>query len=264
MTQPLVSLIMSTCNDVATVRDTITSVLQQTYTHFECLIIDDGSVDGTIDVLRDFAKQDRRVVLYDSKETHGLTYSLNILLSRARGEYVARIDADDVAVPDRLNKQVIYLSTHPNVVLCGSQGWYMNELGECMGKKVLPCEYKDIKRRLPWNNQLIHSSWMFRRNTVVQLGGYDLSFKKSQDYELLLRIAKKYAVVNLPECLIYWRVRPQSISWKNRQQEWYALKARWYAIVKYGYPFWYSLGCFVFRLVWICVPLWVKRRRYAH
>ncbi len=264
MAQPLVSIIMSTCNDVSTVHSTIASVLQQTYTHFEYLIFDDGSVDGTSDVLHDYAQRDSRIVLFSSSKTQGLTHSLNALLSHAQGEYVARIDADDVSTPDRLEKQVAYMLTHPEVVLCGTQGWYIDERGKCIGTKTLPCGYFDIKRRLLWNNQFIHSSWMFRRSIVMWLGGYDPSFKKSQDYELTLRVVQHYTVANLPERLIYWRVRPQSVSWQNRQQEWYALKARWYAVIRYGYPFWYGMMCIVIRLCWWCVPLSIKRRRYAH
>jgi glycosyltransferase involved in cell wall biosynthesis len=260
---PVVSVIMSVHNDKKTVTEAIESILSQTYSRFEFLIMNDASSDGSLEIVQAYSLTDSRIRIFSHEYGVGLTKSLNELLAHSVGEYVARIDADDISHRSRLEVQVQYMETHNHVVLCGTQGWYMNEAGVEVGVKNVPVDTAVIQKKLLWNNQFIHSSWLFRRDIIVENGGYNSLFLKSQDYELILRIAQKYTVVNLADRLVWWRVRSNSISWQNRQQEWYALKARWYAVTTYGYSFWYGMYCIAIRFLWMCVPVYIKRKRYA-
>ncbi|MBI5728355.1 MAG: glycosyltransferase [Candidatus Magasanikbacteria bacterium] len=257
-----ISVVMAVHNDERYLTAAIRSILDQTWRDFEFLIVNDGSTDGSDDILQEFARKDPRIILV--KQDHlGLTAALNVGCRRARGGYMARMDSDDIAAPDRLEKQYHYLEAHPMVAVCGAQGWFINANGRTIGEKNLPCAAEDIRRRLLFNNQCIHSSLFIRKSAFAEAGGYDAHFRKSQDYELLLRLATKYDVVNLPERLVYWRVRSTSLSWQSKAQEWYAILARWRAITRYGYPKLRGLLQIGLRLGWLTVPQRWKMRRYT-
>ena len=177
---------------------------------------------------------------------------------------IARLDADDWCAPERLQKQVDYLNEHLAVSICGSQGWYLDEKGEKIGEKNLPLSGAEIKSKLLFNNQLIHSAWLARAAVLRSAGGYDETFRYSQDYELLLRLSGAgHSLANLPERLVGWRVRGDSLSWGNKRQELAAIKARWYAITRYHYSVIIGLFYILLRLVWMGLPQSLKRKRYA-
>lgn len=261
--RPLVSVVMSVYNSARTLCFAIDSILVQSYGAFEIIIMNDGSTDDTWSILERYAAKHSSIHLYRHASRLGLTRSLVELCGYASGEYIARMDADDISLPQRFETQVQYLSVHPQVALCGTQGWYIDEQGRQVGPKDVSLSQPITKRELLWNNQCIHSSWMVRKVVLDDVGCYDNLFAKSQDYELLLRIASRHQVVNLPQRLIQWRVSPHSLSWQNREQERYALRARWYAITQYQYPIVYGIWCIIVRSIWYGVPLYFKRRRYA-
>lgn len=262
--KPRVSLVMSIYNDERTVQQTIDSVLSQTYTDFELCIIDDGCTDGSVDIVRSYSNKDARVVLVPFSIHRGLTGSLNEVIRHTGGEYIGRIDADDICLPNRIEEQVKYLDAYKDIMLCGTWGQYIDEDGMYIGDKKLETDSTKIKNKLLWNNQFIHSSWLFRSSLINDVGVYDESFAKSQDYEFVLRVAKKHKVANIPQFLVKWRVRKNSLSWGNRKQELYALKARWVAINQYGYPVLFGLFCIIIRCLYFIVPLSIKRRRYVN
>ena len=233
---PQVSVIMSVYNGERYLSEAIESILQQSFVDWELVIINDCSTDGSLAIIQKYLLRDQRVKLINNEQNLGLTKSLNIGIKDSTGKYIARLDADDSCSPDRLQKQYDFMEAHPEVAICGSCGNYLDESGEIIGKKILPTEYREIKKKLLFNNQFIHSSLFICRAVIDKEGGYDESFRTSQDYEFILRIASKYPVANLPEQLVSWRVGEGSISWSSKRQEWDAIRARWAAVVRYGYP----------------------------
>ncbi|MCG2689969.1 glycosyltransferase, partial [Candidatus Parcubacteria bacterium] len=234
--RPLVSVVMATCNGERFLRLAVESILNQTLKEFEFLIVDDRSTDGTLQILKEFALKDKRIKIIENTVNFGLTKSLNKALLLAQGKYIARMDDDDISEPTRLEKQFKFMEAHSDFALMGCLAEVINERGEVIGEKHLALDYKALKKKLLFNNQLVHSSWFLRRSVLDNVGFYNEEFKKAQDYELLLRIASKYPVSNLEERLIQWRKRGDSLSFQDNLQQKYALKARWLAITKYGYP----------------------------
>jgi len=223
---------MSTYNGEKYLNSSIESILSQSLGDFEFLIVNDCSTDRTQHILDKYAKQDQRIKIIVNEENLGLTKSLNRALQQASGKYIARMDDDDVALNARFLKQLQFMESHPAVALCGSLALVMDEKGEEIDKKNLAITYQDIKDKLLFNNQFVHSSLFFKK----ELGLYDESFARAQDYEFVLRIASKYQVANLSEYLVKWRARPGSLSFSGTKQQRCAIKARWWAITKYGYP----------------------------
>ncbi len=262
MKRPVATVIMAVYNDVTYVSQAIQSILHQSFRDFQFIIIDDASDKETKRILHYYAKKDKRIFLLENKKNLGLTHSLKIALSHSIGEIIVRMDADDLSRSDRLEKQVAYLAANQEVMLLGSVGEYIDKKGELIGKKYLPITYEEIKRKLLFNNQFIHSGICFRKKVIDELGGYDESFQKSQDYEFVLRVAAKYQVVNLPEPLIKWRVTQNSISWSGKRQEWDAIRARFKAILKFGYPKHIGIIHILLRLFWLLIPQSYKRKRY--
>ena len=257
-----ISVILSAYNSEKYIGEAIESVLDQTYVHFECIIINDCSTDKTLEIIKTYAKLDNRISIINNKKNLGLTKSLNKGISKSSGKYIARIDADDICEHSRFEKQLKYMEANPEVAVCGSLGTYIDENGKNLGVKNLPLSSKDLKNKLLFNNQFIHSALFIRKSVLDTVGSYDESFKTSQDYELLLRIAEKYPVINLADPLVKWRIHRNSISWKSKKQERDAIRARWLAVTKYHYPKIKGLILISIRIIWMIIPLSVKKKRY--
>ncbi|MEK7104026.1 MAG: glycosyltransferase, partial [Patescibacteria group bacterium] len=179
----------------------------------------------------------------------GLTKSLNIALRQAQGEFIARMDDDDISFKNRFFKQMDFMQKNPDIVLVGSFAFLINENGDTIGEKKLAINSQDIKKKLLFNNQIIHSSWFAKKDILIKEGLYNEKFKKAQDYEFVLRLATKYKIANLPENLLKYRVLKTSLSLQNNEQKKFAIKARWRAITKYGYPKLQGLFHIVIRVV---------------
>lgn len=257
-----VSAVMSVYNGEKFLAAALSSLRAQTLQDFECIVVNDGSTDGTSGILREIASSDSRFLIIE-QTNQGLTAGLIRGCREAKGKYIARLDADDIASPDRFARQCEYMDTHPEIAACGCLGWYIDENGKTVGEKNLPTDYDAVKRKLLTNNQFIHSGLFFRAAVFRAGGGYRPDFKKSQDYELMLRLAARHPVVNLPERLIYWRVRADSLSWKDKRQEIDAMRARVLAIICYGYPKLTGIFHIGVRLFWLIIPQRLKIIRYA-
>jgi glycosyltransferase involved in cell wall biosynthesis len=196
----------------------VESVLTQTYTDFELIIIDDGSTDGSAQRLRDYAARDRRIRLVVQANV-GLTVSLNRGVDVARGEYIARMDGDDVCLPTRFERQVHYLDRHPNCVLVGGQVRLINEDGRPIHDSGIPSvdsatggveglkrTHTEIDRALlegRW--PLVHPAVMMRRDAVRAVGGYDERFVTNQDHDLFLKLAEVGQLANITDVVIKYR-----------------------------------------------------------
>jgi len=207
--QPRVSIVMSVYNGGEFLAEAIESILSQTFGDFEFIIIDDGSTDSSEKIIKDF--DDPRVRLI-SRGNKGLTYSLNEGLKLARGGYIARQDADDISLPTRLEKEVTYLDSHPDVGLVGTNYIVMDETGKELVKTNMFNHPDDLSLALLITNQYGHGSVMFRRDLLPTIKGYDADVGTVEDYDLWIRISCISKIANLEEHLYKWRKVKTSIS----------------------------------------------------
>ena len=210
---PRVTVLMAVYNGMTYLRQAVESILTQTFRDFEFLVINDGSTDDSRAIIASY--DDSRIRILDNPENIGLTRSLNRGLAAARGELIARQDADDVSHPCRLEKQVLFLDSRPSVVLVGSQARFINEWGQpsisrLWWKANTPA---GIRFQLLFDSPFFHTSTIFRRKVIWGvLRGYDETFKTSQDFELWSRVLKIYEAANLSEILVDQRSHPNSVS----------------------------------------------------
>jgi hypothetical protein len=193
-------------------REAVDSVLGQTYRYFEFLIVDDGNCDSAlIEYLGSVEASDSRVrVLHEPQR--GLTRSLNRGLDQARGDWIARQDADDWSAPHRLEMQVRFLEANREVCLCGSNAWTHQASGRPLWPTDLPRGHAEILGVFPARNPFIHGAAIFSRRRALALGGYCESFPCAQDYDFFWRLAETGPVANLAEPLYHYRYTPGSIS----------------------------------------------------
>ncbi len=194
---------MSVYNGQKHLREAIDSILNQTYENFEFIIINDGSTDTSEEIIKSY--KDSRIKLINNKKNLGLPASLNKAIKLSRGEYIARMDADDISEIERLEKQVEFMEKNLSVDVCGT---WINILGSFKGKWKYPTNDEDIKTRLLFNNVIVHPSVMFRRRSLLKNNlYYDPNFRKIQDYELWARAVGKLRFANINKYLLKYRVR---------------------------------------------------------
>jgi hypothetical protein len=214
----LVSVVMAVYNERPRLMESIQSILNQTFSDFEFIIINDGSTDGSKEMLEQFADQDDRIRLFHQKN-RGLTPSLNRGLSEAQGAYVARMDGDDVSRPNRLEKQVRFLDSNPGIGIVGSWVDQMDADGESNGEWHLPTDPDLIAWELLFHNCLCHPSVMMRHSLLEELGGYANWAAQAQDYELWTRAVFESRLANLPEKLHRLRRHGDSITETKRADQ---------------------------------------------
>lgn len=211
---PKVSVVLPVYNGEPYLPEAIESILNQTFNDFEFIIIDDGSQDKTWQIANTYAEKDRRLVLYRNPSNLGLIKSLNKGLELARGKYVARQDADDISLPDRLAKQVEYFEQHPEIGLLGTAYYRLNGQGERI-LRCPPATDTDIRWKLLFDNVWCHASMMFRRALIKVGEPFYRDFLHAEDYELWTRLLKKTRASTLSIPLVIYREHENSICSKN-------------------------------------------------
>lgn len=190
---------MAVHNGERFLKEALESIGSQEFEDFELVVIDDGSTDRTAEILASAPDARLRVI---QQSRAGLTRSLILGLSAARGEYVARQDADDLSLPQRLKKQAAYLEAHPEVALVGSGVTAITAGGRALRDYIYPSEHEllvaELERLI---TPLPHTTIFFRRQAVLECGGYRACFEKAQDYDLHLRLAEKHCLASIPEPL---------------------------------------------------------------
>ena len=236
---PKISVIMSVHNGERHLAESIESILGQSFTDFELIIVDDCSNDKTSDILKGYSYKDPRVKIIMNEKNLGLTISLNIGIKSSKGEYIARMDAGDTSEKKRFEKQVRFLYENQDHVLVGSFAHTFDDDSRIVGEMKYGTDDKTLKKTLIKINPLVHSSIMMRRRAFEQAGGYNEEWRYCQDYELYFRLARLGKFANLPEYLVSYRMTPNSITRrKNKKQVSFAIKARTKAIKEGQYPFW--------------------------
>jgi glycosyltransferase involved in cell wall biosynthesis len=209
------------------VAQTVESILGQTLGDFEFLIIDDGSTDGSRRILEGYAARDPRIRL-NSRPNTGYLVALHEMLAVARGEFLARIDADDIALPERFERQVEYLRSHPEVVALGTRILVIDHEGDPLEERCRVQTHEEIDRAHlePCTSMgLCHPAVMMRTETLRRVGGYRAEYYPSEDGDLWLRLAEIGRLANLPEVHLKYRLHPQSIT-RARGVEQYAVLVR--------------------------------------
>jgi glycosyltransferase involved in cell wall biosynthesis len=205
-----VSVLMSVYNAESYLRDAIDSILQQTFKEFEFVIIDDASSDNSKQIIQSYL--DKRIKLIENEQNLGLTRSLNKGIGYCEGEFIARMDADDVAAPHRLKEQWSFMREHPEVGVCGSWVYYSSQGGSQVLWKY-PLRDEDIRIELLLKSRIAHPSAMIRKKVLTDHHlSYDTEFTTSQDYDLWVRMSHYCKLANLPEPLLTYRYHTQSIS----------------------------------------------------
>jgi glycosyltransferase involved in cell wall biosynthesis len=202
---PKVSILMSVYNGEAHLQEAIDSLLEQTFRDFEFVILDDGSTDSSSQMLAAYAEQDSRIVLVRNEENLGLVRSLNKGLTLVRGEYIARQDADDVSLSNRLELQTRFLDSHPEVGALGTAVKIINEQGITIKEDRFPAEHEQLQAYLFISNQLHHSTMMVRQSLMQELGGYDETMLHAEDYDLWWRLSCRSRLATLPDLLLLRR-----------------------------------------------------------
>jgi glycosyltransferase involved in cell wall biosynthesis len=205
---PRVSVVMAVYNEERYIGEALDSILAQHFADFEFIVVDDGSTDRTVEILK--GCNDPRLKVFRQSNS-GQSLALNQGIKLAWGPYIARMDGDDVSLPDRLAKEVRFLDSHPEVGLVGT--WCL-KIDESSGKRrlqSLPETDAAIRRFMLRDNPFIHSSVMVRKDALDRVGLYDRSFVW-QDYDLWVRIARFYRLANIGEPLILRRKHPASMT----------------------------------------------------
>lgn len=223
---PKISVIMPAYNAEKYIAESIDSILRQTFGDFELIILNDCSQDSTEEVILSYG--DSRIVYLKNEENMGVARTLNRGLSVARGMYIARMDADDISLPERFEKQVQYLDTHKDVVVLGVA---LERFGAGVPSQIrcFSTDCHQMKTDMFFACGLAHPGVMMRREEILQLGGYDTEYNGLEDYELWCRVCKQYGVTALPEVLLRYRIHGEQVT-KNPspayQKRMRALKAR--------------------------------------
>ncbi len=215
MSTPLVSIIMPVFNGEKFLHEAIDSLLQQTYNNWELLAVNDGSTDRSREIILQYT--DSRIKLIENEKNIGIIGTKNRAIDLARGKYIATLDADDIALPTRIEKQVAYLEANPNCGLCATLHQEIDEKGNKGLVSIFPTEPADVKSYLLIANCICHSSTMLRAD-LYKANKYDDDYYVAEDFELWDRISRTHKVVNLPEILTYYRVHGGNISITKKER----------------------------------------------
>ena len=211
---PKISVVMSTYNAERYLAEAIESILNQTFKDFEFIIINDGSTDDSSKIIKNYAKKDKRIVVINNKENIGLIKSLNKGIKRAIGKYIARMDADDISMPNRFQVQFDFLEKNQDIFLVGTRAFLIDDSGKRLGKTHVKNDFKIIRKILEsGNNCFIHSSIMFRKGSDVR---YREKAMHCEDYDLYLQLLlkrKKFSNIDMP--LLEYRISSNSVISKN-------------------------------------------------
>lgn len=217
---PRVSVVVPVYNAEAHLDEAIQSVLNQTFADFELIAVDDGSIDRSPAILKRFERADPRVRVIARPNT-GIVGALNDGIAAARGPILARMDADDVCLPHRFERQVAYLDAHPDCVLLGTMVTVVDPHGLELYDSEPLLEHDELERELMKGRGGVirHPAAMIRRDALERAGGYRPEYQWAEDLDLFLRLAEVGRIANLPDTLLLYRQHPQSVNRTRFEQQ---------------------------------------------
>ena len=216
MTSPRITVALSVYNNAEYLAEALDSILAQTFADFELVIVDDGSTDRSPAIIDRYATTDLRIRVI-RQANQGLVASLNHIIAEARGAYIARMDGDDLAMPERFARQVAFLDEHPDHGVIGTQIRTIDARGRRRSEPPIdhPLSADIIAAALPTASPLCHPSVMMRRDILEAAGGYRPAYRHCEDYDLWLRLAERTRIANLPERLHLYRYSPSQVSHRH-------------------------------------------------
>lgn len=247
MKNPKISVIMPNYNCEKYIAKAIDSILNQTFTDFEFIIIDDGSTDNSWNIIQEYAKKDERIVAVRNDENKHIVYTRNRWLKIAKWEYIAFLDSDDVAYKERFEKQLDFMDIHKNIWLCWSNFDFIDNTWKITWGKKFPETDKEIKKSIWFRNPFWQNTMMILKKCFDEIWFYDDWFRNAEDLDMWIRMWTKYEMYNLQENLVQYR-----IYWENsilKQQKLMiqnTLKARRKAL-----KLWYNIW-----IKWIIFYIW--------
>ena len=205
---PKVMVLMPVYNGEKYIKDAVDSILSQTYRDFEFLIINDGSTDGSMEVLKTY--KDPRIHIVHNEKNLGVILTLNKGIDLAQGEYIARMDCDDISLPERLEKQVSFMDAHPEIAACGTWLETMDTRESILRYPVAP---DIIKCRLLFENSMAHPSTIIRTHILREDNlRYDPDYKHAEDYQFWVKISRRHLLTNIDEVLYRYRIHDKNVS----------------------------------------------------
>lgn len=211
MTNPQISVIMPAYNAEKYVAEAINSILAQTFTDFEFIIINDASTDSTKNIIESF--QDPRIKLINNEQNKCVAKSLNIGISAAKGKYIARMDADDISLPERFQTQFNFMEKNPDIDICGS---WIETFGENKYVIKVPENNNDIKDELFFSCSMLHPTVIFKRDLSLQ---YSSDFPRAEDYDLWCRKINELKFANIPKVLLHYRIHNCQVGQANKTNQ---------------------------------------------
>lgn len=213
---PKVSIITTVYNCEKYISKSIESILNQTYENFEFIILNDGSNDGTGDIISKYSSEDSRIKLISSESNIGRVSSLNKSIETSKGKYIALQDADDISKPDRIEKQLNFLEDNPEYVLVGSDVSVIDKSGKTISRPVRPVHNNELQFSLLFRCTFANPSIMFRKRILSENGiDYEKEYEHAEDYRIISKISKHGKIHNLNEVLINYRKHPRNNSLVN-------------------------------------------------
>lgn len=234
---PLISIILPVYNAGSYLVEALESLRYQTNHHFEVIAIDDASTDDSGKILNRYAKIDTRFKVFHNKTNQKIARTLNFGLTKAKGSYIARMDADDISLPNRLQKQIKFMQNHPGVVILGGQTLTMDKNSHLTGKKLFPTSHFDIHELMYTANPLQHPSVMINRSLLPKdFSWYNPDLTPAEDLDLYFRLGKFGLYSNLHSTILMYRQHGDSETFKDPKNTFkITQKVRRLAVRKYGY-----------------------------
>lgn len=240
---PLVSVLIPVYNGSKFIGEAVESILNQTYANIELIVVNDGSKDNTQSILNSYLKiYPHKLKLISYKKNKGESAAANVGFLASKGDFIARMDADDISYPERIKAQVEFMLTHPEVIVVGSQANVIDENGNVTGKKTFPCDHKSIYNIYSIYHPMLHPSCMFRRSLLPYKNKlWENIHEPNDDYYTLFGLLNHGQFANLPEKLVGYRIHSGNKSLQNaRSKVFHALQVRIDAVRYFGYkpPVW--------------------------
>ena len=202
---PKVSVVMPVYNTEKYVGEAIQSILDQTFTDFEFIIIDDGSTDKSWDIIQEYAKKDTRIIIYQNQKNKWITHTRKKLIDTVKTNYIASMDSDDISLPDRLQLCYDFLSSHPDYSVVSWNNIIIDEQWKRIGTRAYS---NNIPQIILKKSPISQPSSMFRKDVYTEVWGYDPDLNYAEDYDLWCKIYSKWhGIKNIPQDLIKHRVR---------------------------------------------------------
>jgi glycosyltransferase involved in cell wall biosynthesis len=255
---------MTVYNAATFVEESVGSVLAQGYSNWEFVIVDDSSTDGTYEILQKFSSADARIRLFRMAKNLGKPLAANFGFSQCNGKYIALLDADDVLMPQRLDRQVEFMESNPEIGMCGSNVDLMDQTGEPVCTFIVPSSHDSIMKTMVRHDPFFYPSVMLRKSLLQLCGGFNIHLRFVQDYDLWIRVASVSAVANMQEVFAKVRLSEGSTTRRNIKGFYYSiLKVKLTAVMSGFLPKRAMIYCWK-EIVYLLSPIPLIDRWYAH